>query len=130
MPRRRQLAGGETCQLAAEARNGVKIAGMLALIAAGFVLAEGSAGQSGATGPAGACRIAPANLARAIMMISFTYGGCARVGYAAGEMKDSRRTMPTSLFAGIPAVNAVNLLMNVFCFRTPKMEGIARSTAA
>lgn len=104
----------------------LKVAGIAVLIFSGLVLFRGQADGGSMAPPASGA--AAGDVVRAVMMIFFTYGGWTRVGYVAGEIRNPRRVIPTSLIFGIGTVIAVNLSVNAAYFRVLGMEGMARST--
>src|SRR5437773_660383 len=74
----------------------VKIAAILAIVAAGFVLsraAPGAAAPAAGSGapPPGAT---PANFGAAMVPVLFAYGGWQTAAFMGGEVKDAARTLP------------------------------------
>jgi APA family basic amino acid/polyamine antiporter len=68
------------------------------------------------------------NLVAALLMVFFAHTGLERLGYSAEEMKNPRRTIPSSLFLGIATVVVLYCLTNMIYHRTLGMEGVRGNT--
>jgi APA family basic amino acid/polyamine antiporter len=65
----------------------------------------------------------------AMVFVLFTYGGWNEAAYLAGEVRDARRNMLKILVAGIVAVTALYLLVNLAYLSTLGMGGVRESKA-
>ncbi len=106
----------------------IKIGGLFVLAVSGLVLAGGgeslmetTAAPTADLGPVG-------NIVAALMLIVFTHTGWDRVGYAAGEMKDPKRVIPLSMFAGIAIIVLLYWSVNLLYYYTLGIEGLRNST--
>lgn len=104
----------------------IKVGGLFALVVASVVFAQGTGWSEGVV-PVESDKSTLALFASSMMLIVFTYLGWDRVGYSAGEMKNPKRTIPVSIFAGIGIVMVVYLLANMFYFDTLGLEGVRNS---
>lgn len=68
------------------------------------------------------------NLVAALLMVFFAHTGMERLGYSAAEMKNPRKTIPTSLFLGIATVVILYCLTNLVYHQTLGMEGVRGNT--
>ena len=104
----------------------IKVGGLFFLVAAGLILVQGQENllseQSAPTTDLGTF----GNLSATMMMIVFSYLGWDRVGYSAGEMKNPRRTIPTSMFLGIAVVILVYISANFLYHYVLGMDGVRR----
>ncbi len=105
----------------------LKVSGLMLLVVLGFTLDYGAenllgtaAAPTGSLGPVG-------NIIAAAFMVVFAYMGFERVGYSAGEMKDPRRTIPLTMFAGITAIVLIYVLANLLYHQTLGMDGVRSS---
>ncbi len=122
----------------------LKVAAILVLIGAGFLLggseaaeAVGAAGTIGAAGAAGATAAtvseagerSPLLLAfgAALIPIMFSYGGWQNANYVAEEIKDPVKKLPTALLAGTAVVVTVYALVNLVYLKTLGHAGLAGS---
>ena len=122
----------------------LKVAAILVLIGAGFLLggseaaeAVGAAGTIGAAGAAGATAAtvseagerSPLLLAFgvALIPIMFSYGGWQNANYVAEEIKDPVKKLPTALLAGTAVVVTVYALVNLVYLKTLGHAGLAGS---
>jgi APA family basic amino acid/polyamine antiporter len=87
----------------------LKVAALVAFIAAGFSFGAGSAGNLQQV--AGA--VAPASWLFALIPIMFTYSGWNAAAYMAEEIREPGRNLPMALALGTVAVIAIYLLLNV-----------------
>ena len=106
----------------------LKIGGIFALVILGLILVQGhdnmlntKAEPTGTLGPFG-------NAIAALMLIAFSYIGWDRLGYAAGEMKNPRRTIPLSLILGLGTIIIVYVLTNWIYYQTLGIESMRLST--
>ncbi|HET9332876.1 MAG TPA: amino acid permease [Gemmatimonadota bacterium] len=116
----------------------LKVAALVVLIGAGFLLApagpeaagagtaavEGAASASAAR-PAGASGPLLVLFGAALIPILFSYGGWQNANYVAEEIADARRNLPRSLLAGTLLVVVVYVLVNVVYLRALGLEGLA-----
>lgn len=63
----------------------------------------------------------------ALIPIMFSYGGWQTANFVAGEMKDARRNLGRALVAGVLAVIAIYLLVNLAFLRALGLEALGRS---
>lgn len=100
----------------------LKVAAIVAVIVAGLTVA------AAAPHPAHAApNEAPGALkafGAAMIAVVFSYGGWQTANYVAGEMKDARRSLARALVAGVAAVIALYLLVNVAGLRALGVEGL------
>ena len=106
----------------------LKIGGIFALVILGLILVQGhenmldtEAVPTGELGPFG-------NAIAALFLIALSYIGWDRVGYAAGEMKNPRRTIPLSLILGLGTIIIVYVLTNWIYYQTLGIEAMRQST--
>jgi len=106
----------------------LKVSGLLALIAIGWILVRGHENHLAATAPPTGALGPIGNLVTPILLIFFTYGGWVRIGQVAEEMKNPRKTIPFSLILGIGSIIIMYILTNTLYHRTLGMEGVRGST--
>lgn len=82
-----------------------KVAGLAALVIAGFSLAGGRTEPARPLATSGTFWVA-------MLMILYTYDGWNEATYIAGEVQNWRRTVPIALVLGASAVTAIYLLVN------------------
>ena len=102
----------------------IKVGGLFFLVAAGLILLQGEeSGLKEVMPPAS--DLGPfAMFSSTMMLIVFSYLGWDRVGYAAGEMKNPKRTIPRSMFIGI-AIVVLTYLCAIFLYHyVLGMEGV------
>jgi len=95
----------------------------LVLLAVAALLSGGSPKPAAATGGGGA------SFGLAMVFVLFTYGGWNEAAYLAGEVRDARRNMLKILVAGIVAVTALYLLVNLAYLSSLGLGGIRESKA-
>ena len=102
----------------------IKMGGLFLLVAFGLVLMQGEqnllnieALPTEVRNPYGAFGVV-------MMLIVFSYLGWDRVGYAAGEMKDPKRSIPIAMFSGIALVVLTYVLANVLYHYVLGLEGV------
>jgi APA family basic amino acid/polyamine antiporter len=92
-----------------------KVTGLVALVALGFTIGDGSWGHFEA--PAA---VAPANWLLALVPVMFSYSGWNAAAYVAEEIRDPYRFLPRALALGTGAVVIVYLLLNLlFVYSIP-----------
>ena len=91
--------------------TGLKIAGILIIITAGFIFGEFSLSFTGATHPA-ASGISISGFGVALTGVLFSYGGWQHASFLAGETKNPSRNVPVAMITGALVVTAVYLLAN------------------
>ena len=100
----------------------VKVAGILLLCAAAFLLPHGGPSAAGAAGSANAAPSGAAAhplllaLALAMIPIFFAYDGWTDSTYVAGEIVNPRRSMPIAILFGTAIVIAVYVVTNLAYF--------------
>ncbi len=106
----------------------VKLLGILVLAVAGLAIAF-----SGELQPPDLAEPAPRTahplsaFSATMMLLVFSYLGWDRVGYVAGEMRNPKRVIPTSLLLGMGAVVVAYLSTNWFYHQTLGLEGVRGS---
>jgi amino acid transporter len=100
----------------------IALVGSLVLLAVGALVAGGTPKPAppGASGGA---------FGLAMIFVLFTYGGWNEAAYIAGEVRDARRNMMRILVAGIVAVTALYLLVNVGYLAALGLGGVKASNA-
>jgi APA family basic amino acid/polyamine antiporter len=103
----------------------LKIAAILAIVAAGFALATHPAALSPSTTPA-----PPASgFGAAMVPVLFAYGGWQTAAFVGGEVKDPARTLPRGMVLGVIGVVILYLGVNVACLRVLGATGLATTPA-
>ncbi len=97
----------------AVAFTGLKLLALLGIVAAGLLLAKGSAANFAAAAPPKPFLLA---LPAVLYMILFTYDGWADVASVAGEVREPQRNLPRILMLGTAAVAALYLAVNSVYF--------------
>jgi basic amino acid/polyamine antiporter, APA family len=101
----------------------------IVLIAALVLLAVAALLAGGSPKPAAATGAGSASFGLAMVFVLFTYGGWNEAAYLAGEVRDARRNMLRILVAGIVAVTALYLLVNLAYLSALGLGGIRESKA-
>ena len=105
----------------------LKVSGLMLLVVLGFTLDYGGENLLGTTeAPTGT--LGPIGNIIAAFMVVFAHMGFERVGYAAGEMKDPRRTIPLTMFVGITAIVLIYVQANLLYHQTLGMEEVRTSS--
>ena len=99
----------------------LKIAAILAIVAAGFAL-----GSHSAAPPATA---APTGFGSAMVPVLFAYGGWQTAAFVGGEVKDPARTLPRGMVLGVVGVVILYLAVNIACLRVLGAAGLAATPA-
>lgn len=86
----------------------LKIAGIVGIIAAGFITSHTGAFASG-----GATGAGWAGFGFALIMILYAYGGWNEAAFVAAEMRDPRRNIPRALIWSVCIITAIYLLINL-----------------
>jgi amino acid transporter len=89
-----------------------KVAAILALVGAAFLLGDGSAGALGTGAASTATTIRPSGVGLGLVAALWAYTAWHDLGFVAGEVRDPGRTLPRALVAGIGIVIVVYLLAN------------------
>jgi amino acid transporter len=105
-----------------------KIAGLLALIAAGFISHAPAAASSAA--PSLASLAGSANVSLALILIMFAYGGWADMSFVAAEVREPGRNIFRALLLGTGAVVVLYLAANVAFAWALGIRGLAEAKAA
>ena len=103
----------------------LKIAAILAIVAAGMALAA----QPAALPPATAATEAPAGFGAAMVPVLFAYGGWQTAAFVGGEVKDPARTLPRGMVLGVVGVVILYLAVNIACLRVLGAAGLAGTPA-
>jgi basic amino acid/polyamine antiporter, APA family len=114
----------------------LKIAAILALVAAGawYAVGEGRGVEAaGPTGPGAFDRtgdtLGPvAALAAAMVPVLFAYGGWQTANFVAEEVREPRRNLPRALVFGVIGVVALYLAVNAVCVAVLGPDGLAATT--
>ena len=106
----------------------IKVAGLFLLTFIGLLLGSGQENLLFSTAPPTAELGPIGNAAALMMLIVFSFLGWDRVGYVAGEMRNPKRVLPITMFAGIGAVVIIYLLTNIMYHQVLGIEGVRAST--
>ncbi|UCD30305.1 MAG: amino acid permease, partial [Planctomycetota bacterium] len=106
----------------------LKVGGLTALVVLGLILMRGHENLLSTSAPPTSTLSPFGNTIAALMLVVFTHIGWDRVGYAAGEMKNPRRTIPLSMFVGMAAIILIYISTNLIYHRILGMEGLREST--
>jgi APA family basic amino acid/polyamine antiporter len=104
----------------------LKIAAILAVVAAGFALAGHPGAMPAVTS---AAREAPAGFGAAMVPVLFAYGGWQTAAFVGGEVKDPARTLPRGMVLGVVGVVLLYLAVNIACLRVLGAAGLAGTPA-
>ena len=109
----------------------LKIAAILAIVAAGFALAGGARPTLPLAIPAAPGTPAPAmgNFGSAMVPVLFAYGGWQTAAFVGGEVKDPERTLPRGMVLGVVGVIVLYLAVNIACLRVLGAAGLAATPA-
>ena len=110
----------------------LKIAAILAIVAAGFALAGGAHATLPLAAPAAPEAPAPAmqkNFGAAMVPVLFAYGGWQTAAFVGGEVKDPERTLPRGMVLGVVGVVILYLAVNIACLRVLGAAGLASTPA-
>lgn len=88
---------------------GAKVAVLVAIVALGFTIGDGSATHFAAPG----APVTPALWLLALIPVMFSYSGWNAATYVAEEIRDPGRNVPLAIAAGTAAVVVVYLLLNL-----------------
>ncbi len=102
----------------------IKAAGLLAIVAAGLVFAEGAS-----SAPSESAAPTWGGLQLALILVLFTFGGWNEMAYVAAEVKQPNRNIVRALVIGTTAVTALYLLVNVAFLHALGYEGMTDSSA-
>ena len=106
----------------------LKVGGLLFLVVLGLIIGFDRESLLGTTAPPTGALGPIGNIVAAMMMVVFSYMGFERVGYAAGEMKNPRRTIPLTMFFGVTLIVIIYALANLLYHQTLGMEGVRNSS--
>jgi APA family basic amino acid/polyamine antiporter len=109
----------------------LKIAAILAIVAAGFALAGAAHGTLPLVGQTAPEAPAPAthSFGAAMVPVLFAYGGWQTAAFVGGEVKDPARTLPRGMVLGVIAVVILYLGVNLACLRVLGASGLAGTPA-
>ena len=105
-----------------------KTIGLFLLVVGGLILAQGHVSLLQTRAEPTMNLGAVGNLVAALLMVFFAHTGIERLGYSAGEMKNPRKTIPLSLFAGIALVVVLYGLTNLLYHWTLGIDGVRGNT--
>ncbi|VGO15352.1 Serine/threonine exchanger SteT [Pontiella desulfatans] len=100
----------------------VKLAGLLFIVAVGFLAPGADAAPVGAAFSSDGFKLA-------MILVLFTYGGWNEMAYVAAEIKDPQRNIVRALVLGTVAVAATYLLANAAFLHALGFQGMAASGA-
>jgi APA family basic amino acid/polyamine antiporter len=106
----------------------LKAGGLLALAALGLAASRGDPSLLGTTAPATETLGPIGNASAAFLLIVFSYLGWDRLGYVAGEMKNPRKVIPTSLLISVATVAFLYLATNVMYHKVLGIEDVRGAT--
>jgi basic amino acid/polyamine antiporter, APA family len=89
--------------------TGLKIAGILIIISAGFIYGSRGLSFSGAPAAAGSL----SNFGVALTGVLFSYGGWQHASFLAGETRNPSRNVPIAMITGAMVVILIYLLVNI-----------------
>ena len=101
----------------------LKIAAILAIVAAGFALGSHSAAPPATAAPAAT------GFGSAMVPVLFAYGGWQTAAFVGGEVKDPARTLPRGMVLGVVGVVFLYLAVNISCLRVLGAAGLAATPA-
>ena len=108
----------------------VELAGLCAVIVAGFVVAAGGAPDVARSAAAAPDAGAPTpNIALALVFVLLTFGGWSEAAYLSAELRDERRGVRRTLTWGVVLVTVLYLLANAAYLLALGLRGVAGSTA-
>lgn len=87
--------------------SGIKIAGLLAIVLAGFFW-----GLSGEASPPAKAAARTGSFGLAMILVLYTYGGWNDAAFVAADVRDRRRNLPRALLIGTGIITLVYLLVN------------------
>lgn len=99
---------------------GIKVTGLLVLVALGFSIGDGSWGHFAAP-----VSVAPGNWLLALVLVMFSYSGWNAAVYVAEEIRNPDRFLPRSLAIGTGSVVVLYLLLNVLYVYSIPVSGLA-----
>ena len=100
----------------------VEVAGLVALIAAGFAVAPAAA-------PALPAPVGETNIGLALVFVLLTYGGWSETAYLSAELGAARRRIAAVLVGGLGLVTALYLLANLAFLRALGFAGLQGAEA-
>jgi len=112
--------------LAALVQNGftlAKVAGILIIVSAAFLLGPGASPHAAVAIPA----TSPGGFGVALIAALLAYDGWVQLSFVAGEIRDPRRNIVRALALGTLAVMAIYILMNLAYMRVMTLPEIAAS---
>ena len=103
----------------------VKIAAILAIVGAGFAIAQPMGAP--VSPPAGG--EAASGFGAAMVPVLFAYGGWQTAAFVGGEVKDAARTLPRGMVLGVIGVVLLYAGVNIACLRALGAQGLAATPA-
>ncbi|HEX8318020.1 APC family permease [Longimicrobium sp.] len=107
----------------------LKIAAILALVAAGLFFVTGPADAAPAAAPAVGGGSVLLAFGAAMTPVMFSYGGWQTASFVAGEMKNPRRDLARGLLIGVLGVIALYVGVTLACVHALGAAGLAETTA-
>lgn len=101
----------------------LEVSAVIAVIIAGFVVAD-----SGASPAAAATSSGGSNIGLAMVFVLLTYGGWNEAAYISGELRDVRRNMVRTLVIGIAVIVALYMLVNIGYMLALGLGGMRQSS--
>jgi len=105
-----------------------KVAGLLAVIAAGLATISWTSGSTAPPSPATTPPVL--NLPFAMIMVLFAYGGWNDISFVAAEVRHPQKNMFRALVLGVLTVTAIYLLLNAALVAGLGLDGLAASASA
>jgi amino acid transporter len=106
-----------------------KVLGVLAIMAAGLLLAPEQPEAAGAPASGGGGGVSFSGFGLAMVFVLLTYGGWNEAAYVAGEVRDARKNMLRVLLLSILGLMALYLLITFSYWRVLGLEGMGKSDA-
>ncbi len=104
----------------------LKIGAVLALIAAGLLIAPAATTVAAASSPLAGFALWTA-FGAALAPVLFAFGGWQSAGFVSAELRNPQRDMPRGLLFGVSGVIVLYLAVNVVCVRVLGVHGLAAS---
>ena len=106
----------------------IKVGGMFLLVVVGLIMMQDQENLLDSVGEPVTQTGPFASFGAVMMLIVFSYLGWDRVGYASGEMKNPRRSIPLAMFIGIGVVILMYVLANLLYHFVLGIEGVQGDT--
>jgi APA family basic amino acid/polyamine antiporter len=122
------MAGVEVGKWIQNLLTGLKIVGLLAIVALAFTLPPPSTAEASLVSTAGT-DASPLPVSVALILVIFTFGGWNETAYVAAEVKSPERNILRALVSGVVAVTILYLLVNLAFVKTLGFERMKESSA-